>query len=91
MIRLIDTHSHLEEIQDLTGSIERAEKSGVSAIIAVGMNYESNRRTLEISGECGDIVVYPAQGIHPWNLDVSQLEKNINSIEENIRKTKNNH
>jgi Tat protein secretion system quality control protein TatD with DNase activity len=42
MIRLIDTHTHLEEIQDFDESIERAEKSGVSAIIAVGMNYESN-------------------------------------------------
>lgn len=85
MMELIDTHSHLEEIQDLHESIERAEKSGVSAIIAVGMNYESNQRTLKISGTYGHMVVYPALGIHPWNLDISQRESNLNLIVENIR------
>ena len=86
MIRLIDTHSHLEEIQDLNVSIERAENAGVSAIIAVGMDYESNQRTLEFSGTYGGITVYPALGIHPWNLDISKLELNIHLIEEHIQK-----
>ena len=48
MIRLIDTHTHLEEIEDLGEAIGRAEKSGVLGIITVGSDYESNNRALEI-------------------------------------------
>ena len=43
MIRLIDTHTHLEEIEDLSEAIGRAEKSGVLGIITVGSDYESNK------------------------------------------------
>ena len=49
MLRIIDTHAHLEEIKDLNSAIERAKEAGVVAIIAVGSNYESNERVLEIS------------------------------------------
>jgi TatD DNase family protein len=49
MLRIIDTHAHLEEIEDLNSAIKRAKEAGVVAIIAVGSNYESNERVLEIS------------------------------------------
>jgi len=49
MLRIIDTHAHLEEIEDLNSAIKRAKEAGVIAIIAVGSNYESNERVLEIS------------------------------------------
>jgi TatD DNase family protein len=86
MISLIDTHTHLEEIEDLKDAISRAERSGIFAIIAVGSNHESNKRTLEISGRYGNTTVYPALGIHPWNLKVSQLDSAISFIEENIQR-----
>ncbi len=86
MISLIDTHTHLEEIEGLNDAISRAERSGIFAIITVGSNHESNKRALEISGRYGNTTVYPALGTHPWNLKVSQLESAISFIEENIQR-----
>lgn len=84
--RLIDTHAHLEEIEDLDSAIERARQSGVVAIVAVGSNYESNNQVLEIAGKYGSLV-YPALGFHPWNIepDTPSIERNLQFIEDNIK------
>ena len=83
--RLVDTHAHLEEIEDLDSAIERARQSGVIAIVAVGSDYETNNHVLEIAGKYGSIV-YPALGFHPWNIepDTSSIERNLQFIEDNI-------
>ena len=51
MHRLIDSHAHLEEAPNLDEALVRAREAGVVAIIAVGSNYESNQRVLEIAAE----------------------------------------
>jgi len=84
MKKLIDTHAHLEEIEDLSGAIERAGKTGVFSVIAVGMDYESCRHVLEISGKYDRTVVYPALGIHPWKLKASQMDLTLRFIEEHM-------
>jgi len=81
--RLIDTHAHLEEIEDLDSVIERAKQGGVIAIVAVGSDYESNNRVLEIAERYGSFI-YPALGFHPGNLEVSSIEHNLQFIEANI-------
>ncbi|MFQ5826395.1 MAG: TatD family hydrolase [Dehalococcoidia bacterium] len=89
---LVDTHAHLDEMvlprrmEDLEGAIERARARGVVAIVAVGSDYESNRRTLEIA-ERHRGYVHPALGLHPWNLGqaASHLERNLRFIEDHIR------
>ncbi|MFH1240950.1 MAG: TatD family hydrolase [Pseudomonadota bacterium] len=86
MLTLVDTHTHLEEIEDLSGALARAEESGVDTIITVGMDYQSNNRALEISGRYGSTVVHPALGIHPWKLESSKVETTIRFIEENVEK-----
>ncbi|MGD2126784.1 MAG: TatD family hydrolase [Desulfobacteraceae bacterium] len=86
MIRLVDGHTHLEEIESFEKAITRAGEAGVFAIIAVGSDCKSNERTLEISGRYGDTVVYPALGIHPWTLKAKEVERTVALIEENIGK-----
>ena len=44
MYRLIDTHAHLEEIDNLGKTIQESLTSGVIAIIAMGSDYKSNRQ-----------------------------------------------
>jgi len=66
--------------------LEEAKENGVVAIVAVGSNLESNRRVLEISQEY-DAFVYPALGLHPWqlaNLEYAQINGNLQFIEQNI-------
>jgi TatD DNase family protein len=84
--KLIDTHAHLDELGNLDLMLEEAKKAGVIAIVAVGSNYQSNMKTLEISQQnCR--FVYPALGLHPWelgNLGTFEIDENLRFIEQNI-------
>jgi TatD DNase family protein len=83
---LIDTHAHLDELQNLGSMLEAAKKAGIVGIVAVGSNHQSNIRTLEISQEHAHFV-YPALGLHPWelaNLETSEIDENLRFIEQNI-------
>jgi len=84
--RLIDTHAHLDELENLDVVLEEAKRGGVIAIVAVGSDYQSNVKILEISQRYCSFV-YPALGLHPWhlaNLELSQIDANLQFIEHNI-------
>jgi len=76
MLKLFDSHAHLDEILDLKKSIKEAKEAGVIGILAVGSDPESNKRVLEIAREYKGYV-YPALGLHPWDLDVKVAEKGL--------------
>jgi len=87
VIRLIDTHAHLDEVEGLDKAIEEVREVGVVAIIAVGQDYESNLKTLDIAEKYSDIV-YRALGLHPWSLgkmDASKIDLTLSQIEDNIK------
>ncbi len=90
LYKLIDTHAHLDEIiEDIDRAALEARQAGVVAIVAVGQDYDSNLKTLEISERYAGFV-FPAFGLHPWslgntdaekmNLTLRQIEGNINRI-----------
>jgi TatD DNase family protein len=80
---LVDGHAHLEELEDLTGSLQEARAAGVCGIIAVGMNAESNQKVLKIAG--GNIgYVYPALGYHPWEIEEKGVEENLSYIRDHV-------
>ncbi|MFC2051941.1 TatD family hydrolase [Chloroflexota bacterium] len=85
MYRLIDTHAHLEEIGDLKQAIAEAKLAHIIAIIAVGSDYKSNRKVLTLARDYKDFV-YPALGLHPWNLKGADVQRNLEFIEANIDK-----
>jgi TatD DNase family protein len=83
---MIDTHAHLEELDELEFAITNAKESGLKAIIAVGSNTSSNRKIAEICKLYPDYV-YPAFGLHPLELgelNPSTIDQTITFIEENI-------
>jgi TatD DNase family protein len=65
---LIDSHAHLDEVSNLSKALERARNIGIVAIIAVGSDIESNRRSLELA-EAYKGYVFSALGMHPWELE----------------------
>ena len=86
MYKVIDTHAHLDELQNLDSTLEGAREAGVIAIVAVGSNHQSNIDTLKISQEHRRFV-YPALGLHPWelaNLGPSEIDDNLRFVEQNI-------
>ena len=88
ILRLIDTHAHLDEVEALDRVIDEAREAGVVAIVAVGQDYQSNLKTLDIA-EKHNHFVYPALGLHPWSLgkmDASKIDLTLRQIEDDIEK-----
>jgi TatD DNase family protein len=78
---LIDTHAHLNmaEFSDLSEVLKRASDVGVKAVIDVGFDMESSKRSLPLSSSYDNI--YSAVGIHPHDAanvsdaDMADIEK----------------
>jgi TatD DNase family protein len=85
MYRLIDTHAHLDEIENLEPVLDEARKAGLIAIIAVGSDYDSNQKVLRLA-ELYENFVYPALGWHPWNIKELEIDTNLKFIESHIDK-----
>jgi TatD DNase family protein len=62
---MIDTHAHLDQVENLDRALEDAAAAGVGAVVAVGEGLPSNIRNLEISRRHTRPVIYPAFGFHP--------------------------
>ena len=63
MPRYVDSHAHLDLLEDAAGALERAGAAGVERIVAVGIDLESSR--LAVSFAETQAKVYAAVGIHP--------------------------
>jgi len=85
-MELVDTHAHLEDLGNLDEALTRAEEAGVIAVVTMGSDRESNLWALKESAmhQKGKLKIYPAIGLHPWGLDPSKIEMNIQLIEENV-------
>ena len=60
---MIDTHAHLDALDDASGAVARAREAGVDRIVAIGSGLTSARKTLDLaSREDG---VFVAIGVHP--------------------------
>jgi TatD DNase family protein len=60
---VIDTHAHLDALDDPAGAVARARAAGVERIVAIGSGLESARATLEIADR--EDGVFAAAGVHP--------------------------
>lgn len=49
--RIVDVHAHLDEIEDLSRSLQEAKAAIVIVVVAVGMDIESNKKILKIAEE----------------------------------------
>jgi TatD DNase family protein len=80
---LIDTHAHLSDLGDMDDVIERAKKVGIEAIIGMGANLATCKRTLELA-QAFPGYVYPALGIHPTEWSKDDITSSTRFIEEHI-------
>ncbi len=83
MYRLVETHAHLDEIEGLEEAIDRAKEAGLIAIVAVGQDFDSNRKILDLARRYEGFV-YPALGLHPWNISESDIERDLEFIESHV-------
>ena len=83
MLRIIDTHAHLDEVENLKEALSKAREAGVAGIIAVGSDLASNVKTLEIAERYKGFV-YPALGWHPWYIKESEFKASLEFIRANM-------
>ena len=60
---MIDTHAHLDALEDARAAVARAHEAGVTRVITIGTGIESGRAALVIAEEHDG--VYAALGIDP--------------------------
>ncbi|MBI2957529.1 MAG: TatD family hydrolase [Chloroflexi bacterium] len=83
--QVIDTHAHLDDIENAAGAIESARQAGLIAAIAVGTGYESNHAVLDLAARHRGFV-FAALGLHPSELtkELPRLDSSLQFIEDNL-------
>jgi TatD DNase family protein len=80
---LIDVHAHLDKVDQIDRAIQNAQAVGVEHIVAVGMDVDSNQKTLDLAGRYSNII-YPAIGYHPWEIRADEIDETLSFLEENV-------
>jgi TatD DNase family protein len=79
-MNFIDTHAHLDGIEDVDAKLQQAAEAGVNKVVAVGVDLASNRINFEIKKRCTAPQIFLALGIHPGNIITEQIDETINFI-----------
>ena len=61
----IDTHAHIDQLEDLPGAMRRAQEAGISDIVAMSVDLPSMVKVLDISTQYTLPKIHPALGVHP--------------------------
>jgi TatD DNase family protein len=61
----IDTHAHLDQLENLDQALANARSAHVKGIVALSMDVESCRKNLAIKEKANDPAIYLGMGIHP--------------------------
>lgn len=85
-MQLIDAHVHLSDAE-YTGHIEEliadAKNAGIKALVTNSMDLKTCQNDIKLAQQYPNLV-YPALGIHPWNVNVlkeNELQDTINYIQ----------
>src|SRR3989344_9702683 len=64
---LVDSHAHLEIVDDLEGSLKRAKEAGVGKVITICTTIESSKKAIEIAQKYSsdDLQIFATCGLHP--------------------------
>ncbi len=83
-MKIIDTHAHLDQVQDVDQALKEAARCGVEAVVAVGVDLAANQKNLNIQARVGDPKIYVALGIHPQSLPGESVEESLDFIRKNV-------
>jgi TatD DNase family protein len=90
-MKLIDAHIHLSDKEYAKCAdqlVSEAKNSNIVALVSNSMDFETSIGSLKLA-EKHPGTVYPALGIHPWNVNVlkeNELEETIQLISEQHQK-----
>lgn len=70
---MIDTHAHLDALEDAAGALARAREAGVTRVITIGTGIESCRAALAVAAAHEG--VYAALGIDPHQAATGEADR----------------
>ncbi len=82
---IIDTHAHLDQLENLEQALAQAHEAGVESVVAVGVDLAANKRNLEIKKKIEVPKIHVALGIHPGNINPGEVEITLKFIRDNIQ------
>ncbi len=85
MRRLIDSHVHMDGFEDPKHTMIESERAGVDAVVCVGGDLASSRKSLELARMYSGYF-FPAIGVHPSNILKTDLDAAESYIVENLGK-----
>ena len=85
-MQIIDTHAHVEQLEDIDGALQRAQQAGVTDIVAMSVDLASMRKTLELADRGVSPKIHLALGIHPGMIKPDEQPQAYGFIEANIGK-----
>lgn len=62
---IIDTHAHIDQIENWPQAVQGALEAQVSDVVAVSVDFDSMRKVLNLAQTTKELRVHPALGIHP--------------------------
>jgi len=62
---IIDTHAHIDQLEDLAGAMTRAKDAGVSDIVAMSVDLDSMNKLMQIKARHQEPKIHVALGVHP--------------------------
>jgi TatD DNase family protein len=65
MVHWVDSHCHLDSLDDAAGAVDRARAAGVAGMVTVGTDLETSRRCVELARSAPG--VWATVGVHPYD------------------------
>jgi len=87
---IIDTHAHVDQLEDIDGALSRAWAAGVTDIVAVSVDLASMHKILDLAAAPEPVgaspKIHPALGIHPGMVKPEAQAEAFDFIKANIHK-----
>ena len=93
-MNIIDTHAHIDQLEDLPGALARADEAGVSDIVAVSVDLDSMKKVLAKGPNCLDSGSYKspkihvALGVHPGKVNENTQLLALDFMRANIKEAR---
>ncbi len=83
-MKIIDTHAHLDHIENVDDALVQAAAMQVSDVVAVGVDLKANQLNLAIQQRTAAPRIHVALGIHPGNIIPEEVDATLQFIREHI-------
>lgn len=85
---LVDSHAHLDHVEDLDGSIIRAKDAQVAKIITIGTSIDCTKRCISVAEKYSsdELKIYATCGLHPKDAKQELESTSIDAAVEKIKK-----